>query len=112
MTWSSRLQAHSTPMTRRSAIPRFDRHRRAALPRSGFPARDHGATTRSANLSKLPAARGTGRKRNARSANRAGSLRDAQVMQGKGCEQFVGGTGYKGRMGIFEFYSRRRRSAT
>jgi len=30
-------------------------------------------------------------------------LRDAQVMQGKGCEQ-CRGTGYKGRMGIFEIF--------
>src|SRR5947208_2912402 len=32
-----------------------------------------------------------------------GQLRDAQVMQGKGCEQ-CRGTGYKGRMGIFEIF--------
>jgi type IV pilus assembly protein PilB len=32
-----------------------------------------------------------------------GQLRDAQVMQGKGCEQ-CRGTGYKGRMGIFETF--------
>ena len=32
-----------------------------------------------------------------------GQLRDAQVMQGKGCEQ-CRGAGYKGRMGIFEIF--------
>ncbi len=32
-----------------------------------------------------------------------GQLRDAQVMHGKGCEQ-CRGTGYKGRMGIFEIF--------
>jgi type II secretion system protein E len=32
-----------------------------------------------------------------------GQLHDAQVMQGKGCEQ-CRGTGYKGRMGIFEIF--------
>lgn len=32
-----------------------------------------------------------------------GQLRDAPVMQGKGCEQ-CRGTGYKGRMGIFEIF--------
>jgi type IV pilus assembly protein PilB len=32
-----------------------------------------------------------------------GQLRDVQVMQGKGCEQ-CRGTGYKGRMGIFEIF--------
>jgi len=32
-----------------------------------------------------------------------GQLRDAQVMRGKGCEQ-CRGTGYKGRMGIFEIF--------
>jgi type IV pilus assembly protein PilB len=32
-----------------------------------------------------------------------GQLRDTQVMQGKGCEQ-CRGTGYKGRMGIFEIF--------
>jgi len=32
-----------------------------------------------------------------------GQLRDAQVMQGKGCEQ-CRGTGYKGRVGIFEIF--------
>jgi len=32
-----------------------------------------------------------------------GQLRDAQFMQGKGCEQ-CRGTGYKGRMGIFEIF--------
>ena len=32
-----------------------------------------------------------------------GQLRDAQVMQGKGCEQ-CHGTGYKGRLGIFEIF--------
>ncbi len=32
-----------------------------------------------------------------------GQLRDAQVMQGKGCDQ-CRGTGYKGRMGIFEIF--------
>ena len=33
-----------------------------------------------------------------------GQLGDAQVMQGKGCEQ-CRGTGYKGRMGIFEIFA-------
>ena len=33
----------------------------------------------------------------------SGQMRDAQVMQGKGCEQ-CRGTGYKGRMGIFEIF--------
>ncbi len=33
----------------------------------------------------------------------SGQLQDAQVMQGKGCEQ-CRGTGYKGRMGIFEIF--------
>jgi len=70
--WSSCLQ--HTPHQRRAVRhPAFDRHRRAALPRCFVSARDHGATTRSANLSELPATRGAGRKRNARSANRAGS---------------------------------------
>src|SRR5947208_12270699 len=32
-----------------------------------------------------------------------GQLRDAQVMQGKGCEE-CRGSGYKGRMGIFEIF--------
>jgi len=32
-----------------------------------------------------------------------GQLRDAQVMQGRGCEQ-CRGTGYKGRIGIFEIF--------
>jgi general secretion pathway protein E/type IV pilus assembly protein PilB len=32
-----------------------------------------------------------------------GQLRDAQVMRGKGCDQ-CRGTGYKGRMGIFEIF--------
>src|SRR5205823_4778049 len=32
-----------------------------------------------------------------------GQLRDAQVMHGKGCDQ-CRGTGYKGRMGIFEIF--------
>lgn len=33
----------------------------------------------------------------------SGQMRDAQVMHGKGCEQ-CRGTGYKGRMGIFEIF--------
>ena len=33
----------------------------------------------------------------------SGQLQDAQVMQGRGCEQ-CHGTGYKGRMGIFEIF--------
>jgi general secretion pathway protein E/type IV pilus assembly protein PilB len=32
-----------------------------------------------------------------------GQLREAQIMHGKGCEQ-CRGTGYKGRMGIFEIF--------
>ena len=32
-----------------------------------------------------------------------GQLRDAQMMHGKGCEQ-CRGTGYKGRMGLFEIF--------
>ena len=32
-----------------------------------------------------------------------GQLRDAQVMHGEGCQQ-CRGTGYKGRMGIFEIF--------
>ena len=32
-----------------------------------------------------------------------GQLRDAHVIQGKGCDQ-CRGTGYKGRMGIFEIF--------
>jgi len=32
-----------------------------------------------------------------------GQLRDAQVMRGKGCER-CRGTGYKGRIGIFEIF--------
>src|SRR5207237_3057865 len=33
----------------------------------------------------------------------SGQLRDAQVMQGKGCEE-CRGSGYKGRLGIFEIF--------
>jgi len=90
-------------MTRRRH-PAFDRHRRAALPRC-FALRAIMAQRLSSAICpncRQPAELGESEMPRVCESSRV-QLRDAQVMQGKGCEQ-CRGTGYKGRMGIFDIF--------